>query len=129
MGKQVLFGIHFIHNKRGLRVNDIRGLFPKDSGEWLNWISKDRLLRVDKERVLNLISQQQINPADVAYLDLEPVTKVVEIVENPKYPEPSDELGLKANPDGTVYFRRGVNPEELRSLSGARGLYGTSLTV
>ena len=36
-GKKFVVGIHFNQNRRGIVVNDIRGLFNKDSHEWLNW--------------------------------------------------------------------------------------------
>ena len=41
-GKKFVVGIHFNQNRRGIVVNDIRGLFNKDSHEWLNWISQGK---------------------------------------------------------------------------------------
>ena len=52
-----------------MEVNSIRGLFPKDNAEWLNWISQNKMLYADKEKIQTLIAQQRINLADVDYLD------------------------------------------------------------
>ena len=41
----------------------------------------EKLISVDKERVLNQIDQRRINLAEVAYLDLELATKVVKELE------------------------------------------------
>ena len=66
-----------------LEINSIRNVFPKDNAEWLNWITQEKLLYVDKERIQNLIDQQRTILADVDYLDLDSVTKIVESFENP----------------------------------------------
>ena len=66
-----------------LEINSIRNVFPKDNAEWLNWITQEKLLYVDKERIQNLIDQQRTILADVDYLDLDSVTKIVENFENP----------------------------------------------
>ncbi len=67
--------------------NDIRGIFPKDNAEWLNWINQNKLLYVDKEKIQTLINQQRINLAEVEYLDLDSVAKVVKDFENPSIEE------------------------------------------
>jgi hypothetical protein len=38
--RNVLVGIHFNQTKNGIIINDIRGLYPKDNAEWLNWITQ-----------------------------------------------------------------------------------------
>lgn len=86
-GQNFLVGIFFNESQRGLEVNDIRGLFPKDTSGWLNWITQGKLRYVDKKRVLNLIAQRRTNFAEVDYLDLELATKVVKGFENPKESE------------------------------------------
>lgn len=68
---------------RSMEVNSIRGLFPKDNAEWLNWISQNKMLYADKEKIQTLIAQQRINLADVDYLDLDSVTNIVKNFENP----------------------------------------------
>ena len=69
---------------RKLEINSIRNVFPKNNSEWLNWISQGKSLFLDKEKVQNLIDQQRTILADVDYLDLDSVAKIVENFENPK---------------------------------------------
>lgn len=83
-GKKYLVGIHFNQNRDGLEVNSIRGIFPKDNAEWLNWISQGKSLYLDKKKVQDLITQQQTNLADVSYLDLNSVANIIKNFENPK---------------------------------------------
>ncbi len=66
-------------------MSSIRGLYPKDNAEWINWINQGKLLYVDKEKIQTLINQQQRILADVEYLDLNSATKIIESFENPKY--------------------------------------------
>ncbi len=82
-GKNFVVGVHFNQTRRGVEVSDIRGLFPKDNAEWLNWINQGKLLYVDKEKIQTLIDQQRTNPAEVAYLDLDSVANLVNNFENP----------------------------------------------
>lgn len=82
-GKNFVVGLHLNQSRRGIEVNDIRGLFPKDTAEWLNWINQGKLLYADKEKIQTLIDQQRINLAEVDYLDLDSAAKVVESFENP----------------------------------------------
>ena len=83
-GKKFVVGIHFNQKRRGIVVNDIRGLFNKDSHEWLNWISQGKLLYADKEKIQALIDKQRTNLAEVNYLNLDDVAKKVKDFENPK---------------------------------------------
>ena len=69
---------------RSLEINSIRNVFPKDNSEWLNWITQGKALYIDKEKIQTLIDQQRTNLADVDYLDLDSVAKIVESFENPK---------------------------------------------
>ena len=69
---------------RKLEINSIRNVFPKHNSEWLNWISQGKALYMEKEKIQTLIDQQRTNLADVEYLDLDSVAKVVEKFENPK---------------------------------------------
>ena len=83
-GKNFVIGIHLNQLRKGLVVNDVRGMFPKNNAEWLNWISQNKTLFVDKEKIQTLIDKQRTNLAEVEYLDLDNVVKVVENFENPK---------------------------------------------
>ncbi len=84
-GKQFIAGLSLnpIVNGKALEINSIRNVFPKNNAEWLNWISQGKLLFVDKEKIQALIDKQRTILADVDYLDLEDVAKVVKDFENP----------------------------------------------
>ena len=82
-GKQFVVGVHFNQTRRGTEVSDIRGLFPKENAEWLNWISQGKAEWLDKEKIQALIDQQRTNLAEVEYLDLEDVAKIINSFENP----------------------------------------------
>ena len=58
------------------------GLFPKDLHEWLNWIQQGKALYLDKKKIQTLIAQQRINLAEVDYLDLDSVEKIIHDFEN-----------------------------------------------
>lgn len=105
-GKNFVVGIHFNQQRHGAVVNDIRGLYPKDNAEWLNWIAQGKLLYADKKRIQTLIDQQRRTLAEVDYLDLNSIVKIVENFENPNVS------------DGNVLRERhGVNGDEDISLS------------
>ena len=91
-GKNFVVGIHFNQKRGAAEVSSIRGLYPKDNAEWLNWINQGKLLYANKEKIQALIDQQRRTLADVEYLDLNSVTKVIERFENPRI---SDEKRLK----------------------------------
>ena len=82
--KHFLVGVHFNKDTNITEVSSIRGVFPKNSGEWLNWINQGKLLYADKEKIQNLIAQQRINPADLNYLDLDSAANVIKDFPNPK---------------------------------------------
>ena len=84
-GKKFVVGVHFNQGRRGIIVNDIRGIFPKNNAEWLNWINQGKLLYVDKEKIQALISKQRTNLAEVEYLDLDSVANIIENFENPQF--------------------------------------------
>lgn len=78
--KCFLVGIFFLCDKS--RVS-IRGLFPKDTCEWLNWIVQGKALYLNKQKIQTLIDQQRINLADVIYLDLNFVESLISTFMNP----------------------------------------------
>ena len=81
--KQILTGIYFNQYHRNMIISDIRGLFPKDTSDWLNWITQGKALYLNKQKIQTLIDQQRINLADVAYLDLNLVESLIKTFENP----------------------------------------------
>ena len=86
-GKNFVVGIHFNRKRGSAEISSIRGLYPKDNAEWLNWISQGKLLYVNKEKIQILIDQQRRNLADVEYLDLNYVAKVIKDFNNPTLSE------------------------------------------
>ena len=91
---------------RSLEINSVRNVFPKNNSEWLNWISQGKALYLDKEKVQTLIDQQRTILADVEYLNLNSIAKIVENFENPNVS------------DGNVLRERhGSNGDEDISLS------------
>lgn len=86
-GKNFIVGLSLnpTVGERSLEINSIRNVFPKNNSEWLNWISQGKALYLDKEKVQTLIDQQRTILADVEYLDLNSVAKIVESFENPKF--------------------------------------------
>lgn len=99
---------------RKLEINSIRNVFPKNNSEWLNWISQGKALYMDKEKIQTLIDQQRTILADVDYLDLDSIAKVVENFENPTT---SDEI----NADNDLMFRDGDDVEYDKAM--ARDIY------
>ena len=69
-GKKFLVGVYFNQKRGGDEFSSIRGLFPKNNAEWLNWITQGKSLYLNKNKIQNLITQQRINLADVDDLDL-----------------------------------------------------------
>ena len=121
-GKNFVVGIHFNQERRGIIVNDIRGLYPKDNAEWLNWISQGKALYLDKEKIQALINQQRKNLAEVDYLDLNSVAKIVKKFENPQIPresfsENADTEGEENDGmDSGIRFRDGEDEETIDDL-------------
>ena len=88
-GKQFVVGLSLnpVVNGTALEINSIRNIFPKNNAEWLNWISQGKLLYANKAKIQALIDKQRTILADVDYLDLEDVAKIVENFENPTIEE------------------------------------------
>ncbi len=108
-GKQFLVGVHFTPAQGNNEVSSIRGIFPKDNAKWLNWISQGKADYLNKEEIQALIDKQRTNLADVEYLDLDSVTKIIQNFDNPK---PSD-------PD--IRFRELSAPEETMDNASRQG--------
>lgn len=89
-GKSFVVGLHLNQNRRGLDINDIRGIFPKNNAEWLNWITHGKMLYIDKTKIQDLIDKQRTNLAEVEYLDLDSIAKIIKDFKNPNI-ESADE--------------------------------------
>lgn len=83
-GKRFLAGVHIDKEKDETSVTDIRNLFPKDTVKWLNWIQQGKSMYLNKNEVQAIIAEQRTNHAEVSYVDLDFVAKIVEKFENPK---------------------------------------------
>ena len=101
-GKKFVIGLHLNQIRKGIEVNSIRGLFPKNNAEWLNWINQNKALYLNKEKIQALIDKQRTNLADVEYLDLDSTTKIVENFENPKLEENNYREGQGPQTDASV---------------------------
>ena len=86
-GDNFVVGIHFNQKRGSAEVSSIRGLYPKDNAEWLNWISQGKLLYADNKKIQTLISQQRRTLADVEYLDLNSIAKIIKDFKNPSIKE------------------------------------------
>ena len=84
-GKNYLVGVHFNQKRKELIVSDIRGIFPKNNAEWLNWINQDKLSYADKEKIQELINKQRKTLAEVEYLDLDSIANKIKTFENPNF--------------------------------------------
>ena len=74
-----------------LEIHSIRNIFPKENAEWLNWITQNKSMYLNKEKIQALITQQRTNLADVSYLNLEDVAKIVKNFDNTKFSEKNNE--------------------------------------
>lgn len=103
-GKQFIVGLSLnpIVNGKALEINSVRNVFPKNNAEWLNWISQGKLLYADKQKIQALIDKQRTILADVAYLDLEDVAKVIKTFENPTF-DGDEDVRFR---DGADYVER-----------------------
>lgn len=116
-GNDFLVGLTLNYNHDGINVNSIRGLFPKDTANWLNWIQQGKALYLDKKRVQNRIAQQRTNSADVSYPDLNSIENIVRNFRNVK--GNSEEISLSIqDPDISGAVRKGLR--WLSDLSGFR---------
>ena len=106
-GNDFLVGLTLNYNHNGINVNSIRGLFPKDTANWLNWIQQGKALYLDKEKVQNRIAQQRTNPADVSHLDLNFIENIVQDFRNVK--ENPEEIPLSIqSPDISDALKKGL---------------------
>ena len=120
-GKNFVVGLELSSTFRGVEVNDIRGLLPKDNAEWLNWIHQGKLVWRDKEKIQDLINKQRTNPAEVEYLDLDEATKINNNFENRKLLETEiaeslkemSEIVERAKADGTYMKAPNGEPSNL----------------
>ena len=117
-GKQFLVGVHFNQERNGLDISSIRGVFPKTNAKWLNWIVQGKAEYLNKEKIQTLIDQQRTNLADVDYLDLDSVAKIVKDFENPTN---TDDIRFR----GSDRFFNGINADDLFDLLSEYSSYSS----
>ncbi|GMO22654.1 MAG: hypothetical protein Ta2B_01720 [Termitinemataceae bacterium] len=83
--KNFLVGIEFYYEHNTLEVSNIRTLFPRENAQWLNWINQNKHLYLNMEKLRVLIDQQRSNLADVEYLNLEPIDRLLQENKNVKH--------------------------------------------
>ena len=86
-GRDLLVGLVLNQDRNGIEVNDVRGLFPKDTAKWLNWITQGKAIYLNKEIIQTKITQQRTNLAEVGHLNLDDLAKVIKEFENPNIEE------------------------------------------
>lgn len=112
-GKNFLVGLFInpVVGGRHLEINSIRNVFPRNTQDWVLWIQEGKLRGGDTKKIQALIDKQRKTLADVDYLDLNDVAK---ILENGEYAKFSGENILETDknsqnkdylkrPNGTVY--------------------------
>ena len=110
--------------KKGIIINSIRSVYPKDSViQILKWICKDDLLQwADKRKTLNWMNKQQSNSADVAHL-IECSTKVIQNFNKSKSQKKDSLKGCCKN-DKTVTSLSNWQPNtEITKLKGNLGQF------
>ena len=94
-GKNYVVAIEANRRKGRLDINDIRSVhYRSSSTHFARWIEEGLLEYVDKKRVLEWLSKQRYNSAEVRHL-FKHTTKVVKEFENPK--ESEEKVSEKSN--------------------------------
>ena len=65
-------------------TNDIRSIYPKNSKQIINWVNESLLEFVDKRKMVEWLSKQQSNSAEVRK-QLNHATKIIHNFENAKF--------------------------------------------
>ena len=86
-GRDLLVGLVLNQDRNGIEIHSVRGLFPKDTAKWLNWITQGKAIYLNKEIIQTKITQQRTNLADVGHLNLDDLAKVIKEFENPNIEE------------------------------------------
>ena len=130
--KNFIVGLSLNYQHDGLTVNSIRGLFPKDTREWLTWIQNGKSLYLNKEKIQTMIDQQQTNLADVEYLDLDSIDNIIRNFENPslkstdftkkeetvKFSKPDEDVRGSYSLQNAVASKHGYDVERVNENAG-----------
>ena len=74
-----------------------------DNKEWINWIQQKKSRYLNKQKIQAIIAQQRTNLAEVGYLNLDVVSKIVDEFQNANEKNEKNRFSL-AQPiqDGTA---------------------------
>ena len=84
-GENILIGLIMNKRQSNLKINDIKGLFPKSTSNWLRWIADKKDLYLDRKKIQALVEARQTNPDSQPLLDLDLIAKVQERLEETKH--------------------------------------------
>ena len=82
-GRNFVVAIQTNMKKGKIEINGIRSVYPKKSLAIMGWITQDLLDYADKKRMVEWLSKQQSNSADVRKL-FNHTAKILQNFENPK---------------------------------------------
>ncbi len=82
-GENFVAAIHANQRKGRLEVNTIRSVYPKFNKLIANWIVESLVEYADKEKMVEWLSKQRSNSADVRKL-FNHAAKIIQTFENPK---------------------------------------------
>ena len=84
-GENILIGLVMNKRQSNLKINDIKGLFPKSTSNWLRWIADKKDLYLNSKKIQALVEARQTNPDSQPLLDLDLIAKVQERLEETKH--------------------------------------------
>ena len=84
-GENLLIGLVMNKQQSNLKINDVKGLFPKSTSNWLRWIADKKDLYLDRKKIQALVEARQTNPDSQPLLDLDLIAKVQERLEETKH--------------------------------------------
>ena len=82
-GRNFVVAIQANRRKGRIEVNDIRSVYPKNNNQIANWVTEGLLEYVDKKRMVEWLSKQRSNSAEVRKL-FNHATNIIQNFDNPK---------------------------------------------
>ena len=82
-GRNFVVAIQANRRKGRIEVNDIRSVYPKNNNQIANWVTEGLLEYADKKRMVEWLSKQRYNSAEVRKL-FNHATNIIQNFDNPK---------------------------------------------
>lgn len=82
-GRNFVVAIQANRRKGRIEVNDIRSVYPKNNNQIANWVTEGLLEYADKKRMVEWLSKQRSNSAEVRKL-FNHATNIIQNFDNPK---------------------------------------------